>query len=1039
MVRGEVRFSDGDRALYSTDSSNYRQVPIGVVIPRDKRDVIETVALCRKYRAPITCRGGGTSLAGQCCNVAVIIDFTKYMNRVLEVDPERRLVRVEPGIVCDEMQKALKPHQLVWGPAPATHNHCAIGGMLGNNSCGVHSVMAEFYGGGARTSDNVHELEVLTYDGTILRVGKTSEEEFEQIVREGGRRGEIYQALHDLRERYGDAVREGFPKIPRRVSGYNLDDLLPEKNFHVARALVGSESTCVLILEATLEVIPDPPARSLLVMGYPDIYHAGDDVPEVRKHKPVGLEGIDHVLLDDMKTKHIHPRDLQILPKHSKGFLIVEFGGKDREESHGKAYRLMEEFKNRSNPPEMEVLDDPEKEAVIWEIRDAGLGASARVPNEPDTWEGWEDSAVSPNDIGNYLRDFRALLNKFDYLCTLYGHFGQGLIHTRIDFGLKTHDGIQKYLRFTDEAADLIKRYGGSLSGEHGDGQSRGELLVKMFGPELVGAFQEFKAIWDPDWKMNPGKVVRPYHRDENLRYGEHYDPPQWPTKFAYPKDKHSFSYAIERCVGVGKCRRHEGGTMCPSYMVTREEKDSTRGRARLLWEMLDGEVIGKKGWQEEAVFDALDLCLACKGCKADCPVNVDMATYKAEFLSHYYKSRRRPLHAYAFGLIHVWSRFAQIAPSLVNFVNRAPVISDIAKAMIGIAPQRRMPAFADESFKSWFARTRGNFIERSCIGRARPPGAPANGMAPPNERTDRRCLSTKNRMRRVILWPDTFNNYFHPATAKAAVEVLEDAGFHVLVPRTDLCCGRPLYDYGMLDIAKRWLAQIVTTLRDEIEAGTLMVGLEPSCTAVFRDELTEMFPQNEDARRLQKQTFTLAEFLLKHAPNYRVPKLHRAALMHGHCHHKAIMKTVCETELLKEMGVELHEPQSGCCGMAGAFGFEREHYDVSIACGERVLLPEVRKTSKDTLIIADGFSCREQVRQMTDRVPLHIAEVLKMAIERGPARPGRKFSGTRSIFTRSRRFRRKEKRCCFSRLERALRECLRAYFCHATRVADPT
>ena len=859
-IRGEVRFSDGDRALYSTDSSNYRQIPIGVVIPRDKNDVIATVAACRKFGAPITGRGGGTSLAGQCCNVAVIIDFTKYMNRVLEVDPKRKLIRVEPGIVCDEMQKALKPHQLVWGPAPATHNHCALGGMLGNNSCGVHSVMAEFYGGGARTSDNVHSLEVMTYDGTIMRVGKTSDKEFEEIVREGGPRAEIYQALRNLRDQYGELVRQKFPKIPRRVSGYNLDDLLPENNFHVARALVGSESTCVLILEATLEVMHDPPARSLLVIGYPDIYAAGDDVPAVRAHRPVGLEGIDHVLIDAMKTKHIHPRDLQVLPKNSKGWLIVEFGGKDRNESHGKAYALMEEFKKRSNPPAMEVLDDAEKEEVIWEIRDSGLGASARVPNEPDTWEGWEDSAVHPKDIGNYLRDFRALLNKYEYLCTLYGHFGQGLVHTRIDFGLKTHEGIQKYLRFTDEAADLIKRYDGSLSGEHGDGQSRGELLVKMFGPELVGAFQEFKSIWDPYWKMNPGKVVRPYHRDENLRYGEHYDPPQWPTKFKYPKDKHSFSYAIERCVGVGKCRRHEGGTMCPSYMVTREEKDSTRGRARLLWEMLDGEVIGKRGWQEEAVFDALDLCLACKGCKADCPVNVDMATYKAEFLSHYYKSRRRPLHAYAFGLIHVWARIAQFAPSLVNFVNRAPFVSDIAKAIVGIAPQRRMPAFAKESFKSWFARTRGRFA----VAGVGDPGRGRDGAG------DAGVTDPGYNKRRVILWPDTFNNYFHPATAKAAVEVLEDAGFEVVVPRADLCCGRPLYDYGMLDIAKRWLAQILTTLRDEIEAGTPVIGLEPSCTAVFRDELTEMFPQNEDARRLQKQTFTLAEFLMRHAPDYQ-------------------------------------------------------------------------------------------------------------------------------------------------------------------------
>ena len=1008
-VRGEVRFSDGDRALYSTDSSNYRQIPIGVVVPRDREDVIATVAACRKFGAPITCRGGGTSLAGQCCNVAVVIDFTKYMNRVIEIDVEKKLARVEPGLVLDELQKKLKEHGLIFGPDPATHSHCAIGGMLGNNSCGVHSVMAEFYGGGARCSDNLRELEVLLYDGTIMRVGKTDDAALAQITERvvaGGddpgllgsaqlsvagvnaagynpavnasgysRRAEIYKKLIELRDKYGDLVRQRFPKIPRRVSGYNLDDLLHENGFHVARALVGTEGTCAVILEATLELIVNPAARSLLVLGYPDIYHAGDHVPLIRKYKPVGLEGIDDVLIDAMKLKRIHPRDLKILPE-GKGWLLIEFGGNTREEADAPARGLMAELKSQSNPPAMRLVDDPEHAKVVWEIRDSGLGASARVPNQPDTWEGWEDSAVSPNDIGQYLRDFRALLDKHEYLCTLYGHFGQGLVHTRIDFGLKTHEGIQKYLRFTDEAAELIRRYGGSLSGEHGDGQSRGELLPKLFGEELVQAFREFKEIWDPDWKMNPGKIVQPYRRDENLRYGEKYDPPQWRTYFRYPEDKGSFSYAMERCVGVGKCRRHENGTMCPSYMVTREEKHSTRGRARLLWEMLNSDALRKNGWRDESVRDALDLCLACKGCKADCPMNVDMATYKAEFLSHYYKHRLRPLHAYVFGLIHVCAQLAQVSPRLVNLVNHAPIVSGLVKKFIDVAPQREMPAFARETFKTWFRKNRGD----SMVGtdrRAVRSGAPG-GRALPHKR--------------VILWPDTFNNFFHPETAKAAVEVLEDAGFHVVVPEVDLCCGRPLYDYGMLDTAKRWLSQILAALGGEIEAGTPMVGLEPSCTAVFRDELTEIFPQNEQAIRLSQQTFTLAEFMQKFAPDYQPSKLARKALVHGHCHHKAIMKMECDAELFERVGLDFEILDSGCCGMAGAFGFEKEHYDVSVACGERMLLPRVRSAAKDTLIIADGFSCREQIRQVSKRQALHTAQVLQMAINEGPRGPSGNF-----------------------------------------------
>src|ERR1041385_7357605 len=809
-VRGEVRFGDGDRALYSTDSSNYRQIPLGIVIPRDRTDVIATVAACRKFGAPSNCRGGCTSRAGQCCNVAVIIDFTKHMNHVIEIDAGRKLVRVEPGLVLDELQKRVRKHGLIFGPDPATHSHCAIGGMLGNNSCGVHSVMAEFYGGGARCSDNVRELEVLLYDGTIMRVGKTEDAELAQIISEtasvaGGvepgldgfdqpsaaavnargynRRAEIYRKLLNLRDKYGDLVRQRFPKIPRRVSGYNLDEVLPENGFNVARALVGTESTCVIILEATLELIPNPRTRSLLVLGYPDIYHAGDHVPQIRKYKPIGLEGIDDVLIHAMKLKHIHPRDLQILPK-GKGWLLIEFGGNTKEEADAPARDLMAELKSRPDAPTMRLVDDPEKEKVVWEIRDSGLGASARVPDQPDTWEGWEDSAVSPNDIGKYLRDFRALLEKHGYLCTLYGHFGQGLVHTRIDFGLKTHEGIQNYLRFTKEAAELIKRYGGSLSGEHGDGQSRGELLPIMFGEELVQGFREFKQIWDPDWKMNPGKVVRPFRRDENLRYGEHYNPPQWQTYFKYPADKGSFSYAMERCVGVGKCRRHEHGTMCPSYMVTREEKQSTRGRARLLWEMLNNSALQKQGWRDESVKDALDLCLSCKGCKADCPMNVDMATYKAEFLSHYYKHRPRPLHAYAFGLIHVWAQLTQLSPTLVNFINRAPITSTIAKKFIGIAPQRKIPCFARQTFKAWFRKTHP-FSMLGTARRAVRSGAPG-GRALPHDRFGPAAVNARGYNNRVILWPDTFNNFFHPETARAAVEVLEDAGFHVLVPEGD-------------------------------------------------------------------------------------------------------------------------------------------------------------------------------------------------------------------------------------------------------------
>lgn len=725
-ITGEVRFDAGSKALYSTDSSNYRQIPIGVVVPKTAEDVFNTIKICRRHGAPITGRGGGTSLAGQCCNAAVVIDFSKYLHRLIELDPEKKTARVEPGIVYDTVNHAAAAHGLAFGPDPSTHSHCTIGGMIGNNSCGVHSVMAAFAGTGARTSDNVESLQVLTYDGLHLRVGPTSENELDEIIRGGGRRGEIYRRLRDLRDRYGDLVRQRYPKIPRRVSGYNLDELLPENGFNVARALCGTESTCVTVLEATLKLVPSPPVRALVVLGYPDIYTAGDHIPEILEHKPVGLEGIDDLLIDGMKKKHLHPEDFELLPE-GKGWLLVEFGGETREEADAKANSFMKALSKQKHAPTTRLYDAPFTEKDIWDIRESGLGGSARIPEEPDAWEGWEDSAVPPEKLGGYLRDFRTLLTKYGYGCTLYGHFGQGVVHTRINFGLKDRDGVAAYERFGYEAAELVVRYGGSLSGEHGDGQSRGELLSVMFGDELIEAFREFKRIWDPDWKMNPGKVIDPYRRDENLRLGTDYNPPQWQTTFKFPDDHNSFSYAMERCVGVGKCRRLEGGTMCPSYMVTREEMHSTRGRARLLFEMLQGSAIGKQGWRDDHVREGLDLCLACKGCKSDCPMNVDMATYKAEFLSHYYQGKLRPAAAYSMGLIFWWARLASHMPNLANLLTRVPVISSIAKSLAGITPERELPLFAEQTFRDWY-------LHRQTQVSGKP---------------------------RVLLWADTFSNYF--------------------------------------------------------------------------------------------------------------------------------------------------------------------------------------------------------------------------------------------------------------------------------------
>jgi len=947
-IAGEVHFDDGHRALYATDASNYRQPPIGVVVPRTPEDVLATVALCRTYGAPLLNRGGGTSLAGQCCNTAIILDFSKYLNQVLSIDPDRKLARVQPGVVLDDLRAAAERHHLTFGPDPATHNRCTLGGMLGNDSCGVHSVMA------GKTVDNTESLDVLTYSGLRMTVAATGDDELEGIIAEGGERGDIYRRLRDLRDRYGDLVRARYPKIPRRVSGYNLDQLLTEHGFHVARALVGTEGTCVTILEATLNLVHSPSHRVLLVLGYPDIYRACDHVMELLTYRPIGLEGFDEHLVDDVRRKALNPAALKLLPE-GHGWLLVEFGADSQDEARSMVRVAMDGLQRAQHPPAMHLVEDPGQMAMIWKVRESGLGATTRIPGAAQTWSGWEDSAAPPEQFAGYLRDLRALIDRYHYTSAFYGHFGQGCLHTRIDFDLETSAGIARFRSFIEEAADLVVSYGGCPSGEHGDGQSRAELLPKVFGPELVQAFGEFKAIWDRDNRMNPGKIVTPYRIDENLRLGTDYRPARPPTHFRFPEDGGSLATATLRCVGVGLCRRHEGGTMCPSYMVTHDEMHSTRGRAHLLFEMLQGDVV-RDGWRDESVREALDLCLACKGCKGDCPVNVDMATYKAEFLSHYYAGRLRPRSAYAMGLIYWWARLASLAPSLANALIRAPGLSRVARLAAGVSPQRAMPAFARQTFRRWWRR--------------RPTRAETTGVIAATQR--------------VLLWPDTFNNHFHPETAVAAVEVLEAAGFRVDVPRGSLCCGRPLYDFGMLDTAKRLLRQVLDALAPELDAGTPIVVLEPSCASVFRDELVNLFPDDVNVRRLKAQTYLLSEFLERFAPDFQTPTLQRAALVQGHCHQQAVLGMRDESAVLKKHVASCETLDAGCCGMAGAFGFESDHYAISIACGERALLPAVRNAPREMIIVADGFSCREQIAQTTDRTALHLAEVLRLALHEG-------------------------------------------------------
>ncbi len=937
-VEGEVRFDRGSQAVYANDASIYRQVPIGVVIPRHADDVASALAVCREHGVPVLARGCGTGLAGQSVNEAVVFDFSKYMNQIVSLDPAGRTARVQPGVICDQLRDAAAGHGLTFAVDPATHNRCTLGGMIGNNSCGTHSVM------GGKTVNNVIELDVITYDGTRMRVGPTSAEAYEQIVAAGGRRAEIYRGLHELAGRYEPLIRERFPEVPRRVSGYNLPDLLPDKGFDVAKALVGSESTCVLVLEATVRLLPDPPHHALLVIGYPDAATAADHVPGLLGTEGlIGLECFDAGVLDNLAKHDEHIPGMDELPEGG-AWLLAEYGAQAQEEAN----HLVEAARSHAGPGNPKLFEDAQSQSEVWEVRRSTIEYT-RIPGEHSGLAGWEDAGVPPDRLGDYIRDYCALVSQHGYHTVLFGHFGQGCMHNRLDLDLQTAPGIENFRRFLDEAGDLVASYGGSLSGEHGDGQLRANQLGKIYGPDLVRGFAEFKKIFDPDGRMNPGKVVAPYHPTQNLAWGSDYRPREVETFFSFPEDEKGFADATNRCFGIGLCRRTEGGTMCPSFMATREEKHSTRGRARLLFEMMSG-TLADRGWRDPDVKEALDLCLACKGCKGDCPVSVDMASYKAEFLAHYYQGRLRPRQAYALGLIPVWARLAARAPGLANSLLSAPLTSHMAKLAAGVAGDRSAPEFPARTFRDWFA------------GHSGPDSGPE-----------------------VVLWPDTFTNYFTPEVGIAATSVLESAGYRVRIPDRQICCGRPLFDYGMLPTARRWLGRAVDQLREPARAGVPIIGLEPSCLAAFRDELVNLYPQDLDARRLAGQSVTLADFLTE--AGYQPPRLDARALVQVHCHQGAVLGYDKERKLLEGMGLDIEVPDSGCCGMAGSFGYESgERYRVSQDCGERVILPAVRAAEPSTLIIADGFSCREQIAQGSTRRPLHLAQVLQLAAAGSPA-----------------------------------------------------
>ncbi|MER5851471.1 FAD-binding and (Fe-S)-binding domain-containing protein [Streptomyces sp. NPDC002012] len=925
-VRGEVDFGPTARALTTMDASNYRRVPLGVVTPRDADDVAAALAVCRSHAVPVVPRGGGTSIAGQATGTGVVLDLTRHMRKIVELDAESRTAVVQPGVILDDLRTAAAPHGLTFGPDPSTHSRCTLGGMIGNNSCGAHSVAW------GTTADNVLALTVARYGGDTLRLGRAGEAEPPTgptgLIGLSGPTGLI--GLPELIGENLALLRTGFPELPRRISGYALDALLPERGTDLVRAFCGSEGTLGVVTEATVRLVEAPAARALAVLAYADESAAAEAACGLLPFHPLTVEGMAADLV----------REPAGLPRGG-AWLFVETGGATPAEARAHAERIL----RAADAPAGMVVTDPAGQRALWRIREDAAGTATRMPDGTEAWPGWEDCAVPPARLGPYLRDFRALLAAHGLRGTPYGHFGDGCIHVRIDFDLLDPEGVVRFRRFSEELADLVVAHGGSLSGEHGDGQARAELLPRMYGDELVALFARFKNIWDPYGGMNPGILTHPARIDENLRFEVLPKRPVDVT-FGYPHDGGDFSAAVRRCVGVAKCRTAEpagAGVMCPSFRATGEEAHSTRGRARLLHEMLAGEVI-TDGWRSTEVRDALDLCLSCKGCRSDCPVGVDMATYKAEFLHHHYRGRLRPAAHYAMGRLPVWLRAAAPFAPALNALARVRPLAALAKRLAGIAPERTLPVLARETFTRWVRRHRGR-----------------EAVIPPGDRA-------------VGLWPDTFTNHLSPEVGRAAVRVLEAAGRRPLLPGRGLCCGLTYVSTGQLDKARRVMRRTLDRMGPSL--GDPLVVLEPSCAATLRTDLPELLPDDPRAAELAVSVRTLAQYLEECAPDWQPPRLNRPVTGQTHCHQHAVLGDAAERRLRERAGLK-GELSGGCCGLAGNFGFERGHWAVSAACAEEALLPSVRAAEPGTEFLADGFSCRTQLEQLGGVRARHLAEVL--------------------------------------------------------------
>jgi len=954
VVAGDVRFDRISRLLYSTDASMYQVEPIGVVIPRDADDVQAAVEVARRQQVALLPRGGGTSLTGQTVNRALVLDFSRHMNRVLEVDAEGQWAKVEPGLVQDELNRHVRPMGLLFGPDTSTSNRATLGGMLGNNSGGSHSIV---YG---LTVDHVIEVTALLADGTRVVFGDVTPEELARRGQRGGLEGRIYREVARIRDAYADEIRARYPHHWRRVAGYNLNELVgvgikpgsvagdgAARGVNMARLVVGSEGTLLTIVDAKVRLMRRPKTTALDVIHYRDLQEALESSQSILETGPYAVELTDKMILDLARDNIEQAQRMGFVQGDPAAILIVEYAGDSEAEVRAKVADLEARRARARFGYAATLAFDPAEQQSIWKLRKAGLGLLLGMKGDKKPIAFVEDTAVAPEHLAEFVPRFREIFAKHDAIGAYYGHCSVGCLHIRPVIDLKTPRGLEQVRAIADEITGLVLDFGGTISSEHGDGRARSPFLERMYGRRLMGAFRELKRAFDSENRLNPGNIVDAPGILENLRYGVGYT--TWePTTLLDFSGQGGFAAAVELCNGVGVCRKTLEGTMCPSYMATKDEEHSTRGRANALRAVLSGRLPPSE-FTGTRLHEVMDLCLECKGCKAECPANVDMAKLKYEFLHHYYAANGLPLRNRVFGRIERLNRLGAHLPALFNWASGLAVTRWLLERVAGIDRRRPLPKLAAATFTEWF--------------RHHAPSA----AAPRGE---------------VVLFHDTFVTYNTPEIGRAAVELLEAAGYRVVLVDKK-CCGRPLISKGMLAEARAHAAWNVGRLASYARRGVPIVGLEPSCLLTLRDESVDLLG-TDDARTVARHAFLLEEFLARERARgleLRFSGSGRTALLHGHCHQKALVGTAPTVAALRWAGFRVEEVDSGCCGMAGSFGFEREHYDISVALGNRRLAPAVKAAAADTVIVAPGVSCRQQIAHLAGRRALHPAEVLRAAL----------------------------------------------------------